>query len=140
MRMCGLGYACMRSTRDGRGLDCLAMMGRWRRDMRIWLVLLAVGMLVLLGCGSSKDAVPPAPAPAPSLTPREAIGLVQTHLRKMCSPTSAYLKESHHFNAVRLKLVGQVAVQWQNSMEGQWFVLPEGGGIRTGTLVNEHCN
>ncbi len=117
----------------------MACLSRYHMHMK-WLLALTVSVMLLAGCdalGLSQPTPPPTPIP---FTGEEAIGLVQTHLRKMCSSTSAYLKESHHFNAVRLKLVGQVAVQWQNSMEGQWFVLPEGGGIRTGTLVNEHCN
>ena len=104
--------------------------------MRIWLVFVAVGMLVLLGCGSSQDTVAPAPAP-PSMTTGEAIGLVQSALRGMCAPDEDYLERPQYFYVVGHDEKGaQVVYREPNS--GYWFVHAS-GVIETRAFEDRYC-
>lgn len=109
--------------------------------MRIWLVFVAVGMLVLLGCGSSQDTVAPAPAPAPpSMSAGEAVGLVQSELRKTCSPTSPYMRRADSL-MVQLSAEGYFvgwSVQDASRPYGRWLVHPS-GVVQTMNYLAENC-
>ena len=107
--------------------------------MRIWLVFVAVGMLVLLGCGSSQDTVAPAPAP-PSMSAGEAIGLVQGELRKTCSASSQYIAQNRNIYFTASYGTKYIHVVFgTNTNLGAWYVYPS-GVVQTVKFNSFYCN
>mgnify|MGYP001174794123 CR=1 FL=1 len=86
--------------------------------MRIWFVFFAVGIIVLLGCGSSQDT---------EMSASEAIGLVQGELRKFCLPTKEYLKKTD-LGAWKASPnpQGEFFIVKYGETAGTWHVYPSG--------------
>ena len=108
--------------------------------MRVWLVFLAVGIMVLLGCGSSQDTVAPAPTPTTSsMSAGEAIGLVQGELRKICLPTKEYLKKTD-LGAWKASPnpQGEFFIVKYGETAGTWHVYPS-GFLESKYFISSNC-
>ena len=82
-----------------------------------WLLTLTVSVILLAGCatlGLSEPTPTPIPTPTP-FTEEEAIGLVQTELRKICHRNSLYLSIPFGFEAEE-QADGTFIVKWFPNM------------------------